>query len=268
MTPVLRVPLELASNNSFFTGEDLTDRSLRNYYAKAWKWTDKVPGLRDWLGIRKDEKNGRTYYRSDKPLNNYIFATIVGRLGVSVDKGMKVFGEPRQLGEGINLLTGFKYHPTVWPQRPESGDWDQRLEQRLATNPELAPLYDAYRQIPLYTNLAADPEANREASELASSAITSINRLRNSLAIEHPEADKDELWQVAAGYYGERVNAKGAALAILIKKGGIKQSGRKIRAAFKAQNPDLARLLSPVSTDFADGLSTYALSILEGEDPA
>ena len=88
------------------------------------------------------------------------------------------------------------------------------------------------------------------------------------MAIEHPEADKDKLWQVAAGYYGERVNAKGAALAILIKKGGIKQSGRKIRAAFKAQNPDLARLLSPVSTDFADGLSTYALSILEGEDPA
>ena len=268
MTPVLRVPLELASNNSFFTGEDLTDRSLGNYYARAWQWTDKVPGLRDWLGIRKDEKNGRTYYRSDKPLNNYIFASIVGRLGVSVDKGMKVFGEPRQLGEGINLLTGFKYHPTAWPQRPESGDWDQRLEQRLATNPELAPLYDAYRQIPLYTNLAADPEANREASELASKAITSINRLRNSLAIEHPEADKDKLWQVAAGYYGERVNAKGAALAILIKKGGIKQSGRKIRAAFKAQNPDLARLLSPVSTDFADGLSTYALSILEGEDPA
>jgi len=268
MSPVLRAPLELASNHSFFTGEDLTDRSLSNYYARAWQWTDKVPGLRDWLGIRKDEKNGRTYYRSDKPLNNYILASMVGRLGLTVDKGLKVFSEPRNLGEGIGLMTGFKYYPTVWPQRPDSGDWDQRLEQRLATNPELAPLYDAYRQIPLYTNLAADPEANREASELASSAITSINRLRNSLAIDHPEADKDKLWQVAAEFYGERVNAKGAALAILIKKGGIKQSGRKIRAAFKAQNPDLARLLSPVSTDFADGLSTYALSILEGEDPA
>lgn len=107
--PMLKMPLELVSNRSFFTGRSIDDESYQNMYRSAYPFVAQVPGLKDWLGITEEKvttKDGeRTYYNAD-PWKMWLLTNVMGRFYYTVGKAT----DPRKSWEdkSLNLLTGAK----------------------------------------------------------------------------------------------------------------------------------------------------------------
>jgi hypothetical protein len=54
MSPILELPLELATGREFFTGRTTDERK------RVSKWVDSVPGLREWLNLKEDRRGNLT----------------------------------------------------------------------------------------------------------------------------------------------------------------------------------------------------------------
>ena len=109
MNPLLKAPLEVATDRSSFTGRTITDQSYQNWYRRAWDGLAEVPGLRDWLELEKVETaNGETYYEAD-PIKNYLFMTLLSGVSRFAQTVNKATNEDIPLGaRALQIATGAK----------------------------------------------------------------------------------------------------------------------------------------------------------------
>jgi hypothetical protein len=241
ITPILRVPLELGIDMSFFTGEPISNKDKSwNFFNRAWGWTENVPGLRNFLELQQLERpNGDIFYRAD-PVKMYIFSAIISRPGFELDRIGRI-AEERDVMTAINFVSGVKFSK-LFPDPPERMDIPTQARQ----DPVMRELYRQYLNIPIYPQFG-DPELSNKADD----AISSINAFRRGL---EGFTGGDVSFLQAAEIYAED-DAEGAGLAMMVKESGWKQEGRKLRDQFKKENPRL--LIAGL------GLTTRQLEILK-----
>lgn len=246
--PWFRLPMELVADHSAFTGEPIAeDHSLFAFYRRAWRWTENIPGLRDWLEVEKRvTPSGRELFIGN-PTRQYLLAALIGRIGITVDRTWEAVRE-RDAGLGVNLLTGFKVG-RVFPA-PE-----QRvpLNARLASDPKLYELYKEYRSIPLYRGLTA------EQGNTVARAIPAIGNVRNLVLANMPELSEDEAWEIAATQYGDK-DPEAEMLVRLVRKHKIPRNGSEIRRRFKLMFPDLVAALAELSAETVEDIDNRTLS--------
>ncbi len=252
VSPILRAPIEMAANHSFFTGEPIDDPSFSNYYARAWGWTENLPGLREWLGIERvtDPRTGRIRWRSNNPVNNFVLVSMIGRFGRTLDQAGNLAIQPRDTaGEMFNMLSGVRTSDVF---RPAPADIP--FKNQIAQDPYLGELYRRYTAIPLYPNLSPDQ------SMVAAQAMANIQSRAGLLQKFNDEIGDEQAFQLAANLLGQ-FDPKGVALARLVRRMGWKQTGRKARTLFQKTYPDLAvamQDLPPSTRDILEGMAREA----------
>ena len=226
ITPILRAPVEIALDQSFWTGEPISNKEKPwNFYNRAWEWTSKVPGLRNALQLEQIESStGRIFYRAN-PKAMYIFSTLISRPGHEFDKIWRVAKE-RDVMTGVNFLTGVKFGK-FFPESPSKVPFGEELNR----NPALRALWTQLKGIPLYPQFN-----NPELSVQASVAIQAINDHRRLLEYA---TGVDVEFETAADSYGQ-LDPDGAGLAMMVRGNGWKAEGRKARTEFKKAYPQLA----------------------------
>ena len=241
-TPWLRVPFELAADHSVYTDQPISDPSYRNLYTRAWTWSDKLPGLRDWLGIKREESpSGRISYRSNNPVPMYVLASLIGRPLRSVSNVGAVIedlqvGSRQNLGQaGLGLATGVKVF-RVAPKLPSSLSVREGLQQ----SPAATALYNQYRDLALYPQFN-DPRASQTATKAKANIDSSARYL-----VRTAEMDRATAVQAAASRYKD-IDPNGHELWSQIQENGWKQEGKAARREFLDQNPELARVFSGLS---------------------
>jgi hypothetical protein len=235
ITPFLRAPLERLLDQSFFTGDPISNKEKAwNYYNRAWGWTAKVPLLRNWLELEQlESRDGRTFYRAN-PMSMFVFASIISRPGFEADRIGRI-AEERDGMLAINFLTGAKFR-RIFPESPSRVDFPQVLNQ----NPAVRGVWQELQNIPLYPQFH-----DAGISQQASRAINKINAYKRSMeAVMDREVDFLE----AADAYAE-LDQEGAGLAIMVKQNRWKQDGRRERDAFRKANPILTLLQAQLSAE-------------------
>ena len=248
VTPILRAPFEaFALDRSFFTGERISDPSYRNFYTRAHQWTEKVPGLREWLDVRREvTPSGRVHYRSGEPARMFIFASLIGRISSQMDKvGMTVENRADAGTNLLPMLTGIRT-TKVLPNLPS----DVELGEALRESPAAAALYRNYRNIMVYPQFG-DPRTSDKAVK-ARDDVLSNQRFVMSVA---PDMDKQEAREIALRRYS-MVDPEGALLVRQIIKNNWKATGRKERSAYVNANPVLRGAI--------EGLTKREQRILQG----
>ena len=248
VTPILRAPFEaFALDRSFFTGERISDPSYRNFYTRAHQWTEKVPGLREWLDVRREvTPSGRVHYRSGEPARMFIFASLIGRISSQMDKvGMMVENRADAGTNLLPMLTGIRT-TKVLPNLPS----DVELGEALRESPAAAALYRNYRNIMVYPQFG-DPRTSDKAVK-ARDDVLSNQRFVMSVA---PDMDKQEAREIALRRYS-MVDPEGALLVRQIIKNNWKATGRKERSAYSNANPILRGAI--------EGLTKREQRILQG----
>jgi hypothetical protein len=226
MTPILRAPLEWKVDYSFFTGEPISNKEKPwNFYNRAWGWTTKLPGLKNWLKLEQIEsRTGRIFYRAD-PMRMYVFSAILGRLGNEVDKIGRIAEERNGL-TALNFASGVKFAP-FFPEPPSRASFSEGLNR----NPLLRAKFDELQNIPLYPQFG-DPALSAQAAR----AINRINNVRRAL---EATSGQEATFEEAAAIYGHS-DAQGEGLALMVRANGWTQTGKTDRAAFRKNNPLLA----------------------------
>jgi hypothetical protein len=255
VTPIIRIPIEVGADHSFFTGEPIgrDNPELARFYSRSWGWIEDMPeavgdGLRDWLQFERleDPRTGNVRYRAGNPMAMYLFSSLVMRAGNETEKVRRIFDEPRDRGMSItNFLTGVK-----------SGDFFDPapsrvpLAQALRDNPFLRAKYAEYEAIPLYPQFG-----NPELSQTAVQALSGINAYRAFLRRAFPDANEADLFENAAQKYGEN-DPYGEVLARIVHQRSWKATGRKNRSAFLSlpQNLDLAAAVNQLDIVTAEQL--------------
>jgi hypothetical protein len=225
MTPILRAPLELTLDHSFWTGEPISNKEKPwNFYNRAWGWTENIPGLKEFLELEQiTGRNGRMFYRAN-PTRMYIFSSILSRPGFEFDRIGRI-AEERDKLTAINFLSGVKFGK-IFPESPSRVDFSEALNK----NPLLRQAYNELRRIPLYPQFG-DPDLSWQAN----AAIQNINDFKRVLDLT---TGKRSTFEEAAGIYGN-LDDVGAGLALMVKANRWKQIGRKDRDAFREANPIL-----------------------------
>jgi hypothetical protein len=237
LSPILRAPLERAANHSFFTGEDIDDPSFQNYYARAWGWTENIPGLRDWLDIKQveDPRTGRIRYRSNQPLNNYLLVSLIGRLGRTLQQGGEVVMTERgRVGNLFNTLTGVRVSDIFRPSPPEV-----ELPKQLAEDPYLSSIYDQYQRIAVY------PELGWQHSLVATRALNDVQDIARYIQGLNDQISDEQANAMALREHAQ-YDPKGAALVRVVRGRNLRQTGRKARTMFRNQFPELQALFSGI----------------------
>ena len=225
--PVPKVMIELATERSLFTGERIDDPDLANYYRRAWRWTEHVPGLRDWLEIEpRTTSTGRELWVGN-PLKLYMFSIMLGRAAREVDKGLE-FVDERDGLVALSLLSGVKVSDRVFPRAPS----DEPISAQLADDPALRTAYEAYTAIPVFPQFG-DPVASRRADK-ALGDIADRQRWLQSMRPDLPDA---YAWEVAAAEWGTQ-DAAGELLARQVRYNNWKRD-RKARSAYLDTHPEL-----------------------------
>lgn len=248
-SPFLRLPFEgWVFDQSVFTGEAISDPSYRNYYRRAYSITENLPGLREALGVERQERNGRVTYRSNNPVAMYWFASLVGRPFGSVSK-VKEIGEAVDSGNAvlraIDFATGLKIRNVFPPPRE-----DVPLAERALTDPQLSALLDQYYSIPIYgpeymtsTESAQAfigySQARQLANNLRAYAEASESPLSEAEAMEYGLSRLEEMYP-----YGKR-----AELARRVWTEQIPQRGKKARTEFARKNPWLRIAMQGLTPD-------------------
>lgn len=248
VTPILRAPFEaFALDRSFFTGEPISDPSYRNFYTRAWQWTEKVPGLREWLDVRREvTPSGRVHYRSGEPARMFILASLIGRIGSQVDKAGMLIENRADTGTTIlPMLTGIRT-TKVLPDLPS----DVELGQALRESPAAAALYRNYRNIMVYPQFG-DPRTSDKAAK-ARDDVLSNQRFIMSVS---PNMDKSTAREIALRRYS-MIDPEGALLVRQIIKNNWKATGRKERSTYVNANPILRGAI--------EGLTKREQRILQG----
>ncbi len=245
-TPILRAPIEWATNKSFWTGEAIDEKDdLYGFYKRGYAWAT-APGisqtLGDWLGISQvtNPDTGRVDYRSDNPMGMFVFASFFGRFAQTGDKIWRGIENREEAGwlNAVNLTTGVKISE-VYPDRPPS----TTLNEAVNASPYLRNLYDQYQNMPLYPQFES-VQKSRDASR-ANVDIAAFRRV-----MEGAMARK-VTWSEAAARWGELSadNRQGELLARQVKLNKWKRTGRKARTAFLRQHPSLRAALETNLTD-------------------
>jgi hypothetical protein len=266
--PLFKMPIEgMVANRSFFTGEAITDPTMRNFYRRAFSILEKVqvgePGieegwasgpsaplnLKNWLQIDRVERpEGGYTYSSRNPMAMYILGTLIGRpLGV-LSKGVEVIeaeDEGTRAARIADMATGMKIRDVFPP--PHEG---VPLAQRTIDNPQLAALVDQYYSIPIYESryMTSDESVQAFAGyNMARSIATSLMRLASASGARISEQDAMDTAFTRVGTlfpYGDREE-----LARRIWNEKIPQRGRKARVAFIKQNPILELAMKELGAD-------------------
>jgi hypothetical protein len=255
VTPIIRAPIELAADHSFFVGEPLgrKDPKMARFYARTWGWIDGMPSpagdkLREWLQLDRieDPRTGSVRYRAGNPVNMYMFANIVMRAGSEGEKVRRIFADDRDRGMNIvNFMTGVKVGDFFDPA-PSRVPLAEALQQ----NPFLRQKHALYMDIPIY------PQFNDATqSQAAVQAMSGINSYRGFLRRAFPDATEDQLFNHAASKYGEN-DPQGEILARLIQSRGWKPLGSRVRNDFLSlpENIDLAAAVAQLDPITAEQL--------------
>ena len=253
VTPIIRAPIELAADHSFFVGEPLgrKDPKMARFYARTWGWIDGMPSpagdkLREWLQLDRmeDPRTGNVRYRAGNPVNMYLFANFVMRAGSETEKVRRIFADERDRGMSItNFMTGVKVGDYFDPA-PSRVPLAEALQQ----NPFLRQKHAFYMGIPIY------PQFNDVGqSQMAVQALSGINAYRAFLRRAFPDATEDDLFDHAAAKYGEN-DPQGEMLARVVRSRKWQALGRKVRGDFLSlpENIDLAAAvaqLDPVTAE-------------------
>tara|TARA_R100000808_G_scaffold1144_4_gene5322 strand:- start:1918 stop:6012 length:4095 start_codon:yes stop_codon:yes gene_type:complete len=251
-TPILRMPIERISNQSFFTGEAIEDDDdLYGFYRRGYAWAT-APGvsqtLNQWLQIERIENpdTGRISYRSGNPMAMYVWSSFFGRFSQTGDKFIQAVESRDEVGwgMGLNLLTGVK-NSEVYPDRPETTGFNEVIN----ASPYLRNLHDQYMQIPLY------PQFNDiDMSRTAQRGAASINSFRRTLSMA---VGRKVSWHEAAKRWGEisQSHRDEELAARMVKDKKWKQEGRKKRKAFRERYPAYAVALDQNLTDFEKSIA-------------
>ena len=245
-SPLLRVPIEAATNQSFFTGEPIDDNdNLYGFYKRGYAWAT-MPGisqtLNQWLQV-KQEKNpdtGRITYRSDNPVAMYTLGSFFGRFAYTGDKLWQALESREEVGlpNLVGLISGARISE-VFPDRPETTTFNQALN----ASPYLRSLYEQYQKIALFPQFG-----NVDLSAKASRAIADINAYRALLEVRLGE---DATWEMAARQYGElsRDNREGELLARQVRVSRWKKAGADERKRFRDSHPAFKAAMTDNLTD-------------------
>ena len=245
-SPLLRVPIEAATNQSFFTGEPIDDKdNLYGFYKRGYAWAT-MPGisqtLNQWLQV-KQEKNpdtGRITYRSDNPVAMYTLGSFFGRFAYTGDKLWQALESREEVGlpNMVGLISGARISE-VFPDRPETTTFNQALN----ASPYLRSLYEQYQKIALFPQFG-----NVDLSAKASRAIADINAYRALLEVRLGE---DATWEMAARQYGElsRDNREGELLARQVRVNRWKKAGADERKRFRDAHPAFKAAMTDNLTD-------------------
>ena len=239
VSPILRAPLELATGHSFFTGQPIEDKSFSNFYKRAYNWQEAAPGLREFFGVRKIEgKEGTpTRYASSEPMRMYLLGALFGRVALTVHDGLQWATAQDDGVERWSLLTGVRVKDVHLRH-----DEKEPLVDQLQKDPDLAAIYDAYRQIPIY------PEFNdAELSDKAVRAMSDIQSIARLIKPRFSQATSRGLFDAATKIYADKGNEEGAFLAQQVKDRGYKRSGSKTRSEFVEAYPILRAALEGMS---------------------
>ena len=236
LTPILRAPIELVTNRSFWTGEAIDDDDdLYGFYKRGYAWAT-MPGisetLNQWLEITQEVNpdTGRISYTSGNPIAMFTLGSFFGRFAQTGDKLWRAVESRDEEfgGQMVNLLTGAKVSE-VYPERPPVTTTNQALNR----SPYLRSLWDEYQGMPLYPQFD-----NAEDSRRAVRAITEINAFRRLM---QSSLDRKVTWSEAAARWGDvgHENIRGEVLARQVKDGRWKQKGSKARKSFMRAHPTL-----------------------------
>lgn len=255
LTPIIRAPIELASDHSFFVGEPVgkDNPQMARFYARSWGWIDALPetagdGIRDWLQLKRleDPRTGRVRYQAGNPMAMYLFSSLVMRAGNEVEKTRRIFAEPRDRGMSIvNFMSGVKVGDFFDPAPSRVP-----LAQALRDNPFLRQKYQQYESIALYPQFG-----NPGMSQAAVQAMSGINSYQAFLRRAFPDASKEALFDNAARKYGEN-DPYGEILARTVKTKDWKATGRSARSDFLSlpTNLDLAAAVNRLDLITAEQL--------------
>ena len=252
-TPILRIPVEgWALDRSLFTGEPISDPGYRNFYSRVHGLTEKLPGLREFLGVERLERDdGTPYYRANNPANVYLFASLIGRPVSEAGKLFTAVEDRARTGHQlVNFFTGVKT-TQIYPQPPVG----EEFRNVLGRDPFLDQAFREHQSIPLYSALTA------EEGNLASRALSKIYRYRNMLYSMYPDmqGDPDGAFREALRMYSNTTrDEEGAALAERVKFDKLKRDGSDARRQFRFRQYDGAleraiQEMSPLEFDILSG---------------
>lgn len=225
MGPFPRILLEWATKHSLFTGEPIDDPDISNFYSRAWRWTEHVPGLRDWLELDKRvTRSGRELWTAN-PGKMYFLTSLVGRFGRTAERGIETIVERDGL-MAVSLLSGVKVG-RIFPRAPSA----EPLSAQLATDPNLRLEYEEYNRIPVYPQFG-NPEASRRADK----ALEDIHDRRRWLMSYLPDISRQQALDVALKDYAGG-DDEGALFARQVLENGWRQTGGPDRQRYLDEHP-------------------------------
>ena len=246
VSPILRAPVELTTNNSFFTKQPITDPAMHNFYKRAYNWQfhlgEAVPPIQSLLQITREESgtgdDKTVRYRSDNPMAMYLMGLMFGRLALTAHRGLEIKdGEQDQFFTALNLGTGVKVKDVNLKY-----NYKEPLQRQLDTNPQLRVLHQTLQSIPLYPQFE-DPEL----SNMAASALSDIQSISRVLKTSMEPTDPTTLFNLATQLYASKGDQTGAYLAQVVKTRNYKRTGTAQRRLFIDQYPALRSAIEGLS---------------------